>query len=609
MFQFLRHDRGASVAALAAIVLAVLAIVDRLVLGSIGFTLDGLMDEVADLVLVGASAALALVSLVRVGRIADRARHETIEDARNLELHVAMGQALQAAETEKVLMQLVCRALVSRGAAMAWVGFPAPGGPMDFIAVEGDAHGYLDGISIRWDTGRFAAGPSGLAYKERRTVSVDDIATDPLVAPWRDRQLACGFRSVVALPLVAEGQVLGIVTAYHSQVRSLKPSTLATLERIAADLARGILALRRRAETEATGKRISTMLEGLPLPVLLVGPESTIVDANAKALEAFGYTETGLGGVALTDLVPESSAELHRDRVARFRESPRVLEPGERADLVARRRNGSTFPAAIGLAPVELDGRLHVVCTVDDLTARKALESRLMQAEKMEAMGQFANILAHDFRNYLMAIGGFAQLLREDLPETGQASADITAITDTVADASSLIRNVLAFARPAEDDAQAQRCRMDEAVEATLPLVRRVVGRTVQVETEVADGLPDAAISRQLLGQVLLNLATNGRDAMPDGGRLHVTAQADGEAVLLTVRDTGRGMEPDVAARLFDPFFTTKAEGERTGTGLGLTSVRLIVERAGGTVGVESAPGDGSAFHVRLPAAGAPVTG
>ncbi len=603
MLKSLRHDRAATIAAIAAVVLGLLAILDRVILWSVGVTLDGSRDELVDLALVGAAALVGAGSLHRAIRVAEQARYEAVEDARNLELHVAMGQALQAAETGQDLMQRVCRALVARGAAMAWVGFPDPRGPIEFIAVEGDIHGYLTDVSIRWDVGPFSMGPSGLAFRERRSVVVDDIATDPLVAPWRDRQLACGFRSSIALPLIAEDRILGVVTAYHPLVRSLRPSTLTTLERIAADLGRGLLALNRRAEAAAAARRLSSMLEGLPLPVLLVGPDSVIVDANRRAVETFGYAELGLVDVPLRALVPPAAEAGHADRVAAFHRAPRILHPGERPGIRAQRRDGSTFPADIGLAPVELDGRLHVICTVDDLTARKALESRLLQAEKMEAMGQFANILAHDFRNYLTAIGGFAQLLKADLPETHAASADVNAITDTVADATTLIRNVLAFAQPAAMEPEAQRCRIGEAVTATLPLVRRVVGPAVLVDAHVAEGLPDAAISRQLLGQVLLNLATNGRDAMPDGGHLRVTAQADGEAVLLIVRDTGTGMAPDVAARLFDPFFTTKAGGERSGTGLGLASVRLIVERAGGTVAVESVPGEGSAFHLRLPRA------
>ena len=237
------------------------------------------------------------------------------------------------------------------------------------------------------------------------------------------------------------------------------------------------------------------------------------------------------------------------------------------------------------------------------MTQTRALEEQLLQAQKMETMGQFANILAHDFRNYLVAIGGFADVVLVDLPADAPSREDVEQIRSAVDQAVEVVRNVLAFARP--PDGEAASADVQTVITAAVPLVRRLVGPRVRVETGPMGKLPPASIQPTLLGQVLLNLATNARAAMPNGGSLVLDARELDSGVEVSVRDSGIGMQPEVMNRLFEPFFTTRAgDPEHRGTGLGLTSVRVIVERAGGRVSVTSAPGAGSTFRVLLPRAG-----
>jgi PAS domain S-box-containing protein len=247
-----------------------------------------------------------------------------------------------------------------------------------------------------------------------------------------------------------------------------------------------------------------------------------------------------------------------------------------------------------------------------DITERKQLESELLQSQKMEAVGRLAGGIAHDFNNLLTAIAGYTALLLDELPDDDAHRADLEEIEKAATRGAALVDQLLSFSRrkmlmPSTLD-------LNEVVESTRGLLSRIIGADVDLVTRLAPNLDGVRADRTQLEQVLLNLAVNARDAMPSGGRLEIetanvvlhtrdaAAQIDAKAgphVLLSVRDTGIGMDRDTQAQVFEPFFTTKEVGH--GTGLGLSTAYGIVTQAGGHIALESRPGAGTTFRVYLP--------
>ncbi len=221
---------------------------------------------------------------------------------------------------------------------------------------------------------------------------------------------------------------------------------------------------------------------------------------------------------------------------------------------------------------------------------------QLRQAQKMEALGRLAGGIAHDFNNVLTVIAGYAFMLEESLDPSDARRADVAEIRIAGERASAMTRQLLAMSRHSMVEPQA--IRLDEVVSSFAPMLRRVLGESVEL-VSIAREVPQVLADRGQLEQVLMNLAVNGRDAMPRGGRLTIeTAAADGH-VELSVTDSGTGMDANTQERIFDPFFTTKGVGE--GTGLGLSIVHGIISQAGGTISVYSEQGHGSTFKIRLP--------
>jgi PAS domain S-box-containing protein len=261
---------------------------------------------------------------------------------------------------------------------------------------------------------------------------------------------------------------------------------------------------------------------------------------------------------------------------------------------------------------------LEIVGACQDVTGERHLEEQLRQAQKMEAVGRLAGGVAHDFNNLLTAIGGYSELLLMRLAEDDPARHEVEEIRRAGERAAALTRQLLAFSR--RQVIQPRVLDLNDVVRDTERMLRRLIGEDVRLATRLADHLLAVKADPGQLEQVVMNLAVNARDAMPEGGRLtissgrHAVSAYDsrhprakpGSWVFLQVVDTGVGMQPDVVRRIFEPFFTTKEVGK--GTGLGLSTVYGIVEQGGGWIEVDSEPAKGSAFTVWLPEASEPIT-
>ena len=244
--------------------------------------------------------------------------------------------------------------------------------------------------------------------------------------------------------------------------------------------------------------------------------------------------------------------------------------------------------------------------------ALKKKDEQLRQSQKLEVVGKLASGVAHDFNNLLTVILGSAQFLMEARDEDDAVYCDAAAIAGAAERASALTAQLLAFSR--RQVLQPKRLDLSAVVADTEKMLRRLLGEDLELSTRLAPGLGLVLADPGQLGQVLLNLSVNARDAMPAGGKLTLETssvpQAEGARdplpagsyVLLTVTDTGCGMQPEVLARIFEPFFTTKEAGK--GTGLGLATVQGIVEQCGGQLRLSSQPGQGTQFRIYLPRVG-----
>jgi two-component system cell cycle sensor histidine kinase/response regulator CckA len=252
--------------------------------------------------------------------------------------------------------------------------------------------------------------------------------------------------------------------------------------------------------------------------------------------------------------------------------------------------------------------------------ALRRSQEQLQQAQKMEAVGQLAGGIAHDFNNLLTGMLSYSDLILQELHQGDPIRADLEQIRHAAQRAASLTRQLLAFSR--RQVLQPKIHSVNTTVAELDGMLRRLLGSDVMLETELDPGLWYVLADPSQLEQVLVNLVVNARDAMPEGGRVTITAEnamldaaaaerangvRPGAYVRLSVRDTGVGMDVATQARIFDPFFTTKETGQ--GTGLGLSTVYGIVEQSGGHIAVESAPGQGATFTIYLPRHAGPGAG
>jgi PAS domain S-box-containing protein len=378
---------------------------------------------------------------------------------------------------------------------------------------------------------------------------------------------------------------------------------VAALDR-ALDRQRLIRALR---ESE---QRYRLLIDSIGDPVFLLDLDERIVFANRRAADVTGYPDRELlGRPVFTLLAPEGAREVTA-RLLTAEAGPGVTSVPD-IRLVGKDERTLCVDATVTsvLKEGRLVGRLAVL---HDVTEKKRLEDQLRQSQKMEAVGRLAGGVAHDFNNLLAIIMGYGDLVRSALGKDRRLAREVEEIRRASERGVALTRQLFAFSRG--QLARPQVVDLNALVRNTASLLRRLMGREVDLRVKLAPRAGRISADPGQIEQVVTNLALNARDAMPDGGRLTLeTASVDltpgglaGGAggipdphVRLTVRDTGCGMSPEVRARLFEPFFTTKEPGR--GTGLGLSTVEGIVRQHRGRLEVDSEPGRGSAFHVYLP--------
>jgi PAS domain S-box-containing protein len=382
---------------------------------------------------------------------------------------------------------------------------------------------------------------------------------------------------------------------------------------------------------DATGRRqmesallqsqetVLALFENAAQGILTADRSGRILSFNAMAERIFGYPREEIVGKSLETLMPERLSDVHAHHRHEYFESPRTRPMGVGMDLVGRRKDGSEFPVEISLSHVRAGDDTVAVAFVNDVSERKRseserkrLEGQLEHATKMEAVGRLAGGIAHDFNNLLTALSGFSEIVLDEIPESHPLHEGAKETFKLCQRSTTLVRRLLAVSR--RQVLQLERMELNSKIAEIEKMLRSLLGEDIDLVVKLH---PEGALVRadeSQIEQVVLNLVVNARDAMPRGGRLVIQTSTvevgdsaedgylgikPGSYVILSVSDTGVGMEQETLQHIFEPFFTTKERGK--GTGLGLATVYGIVNQSGGHVWAYSEPGKGTTFRIYLP--------
>jgi PAS domain S-box-containing protein len=361
------------------------------------------------------------------------------------------------------------------------------------------------------------------------------------------------------------------------------------------------------AEEELTRSEVRyRQLADVTFEGIVFHDEGVLLHANNQFFQMFGYDPDELVGTPIVERIhnPESLETVKKLIAERSTES---------YEAMGLKKDGSTFPMEVRAREWEVDGKLIRAVAIRDASERKSLERQLLQAQKMEAVGTLAGGIAHDFNNLLQAVLGYTEILiRRRLPDSPDV-ADLQKIYAAGKRGAELVRNLLTFSRSVEPKLRV--VDLDQEVMEIQRLLFHAIPKTIKIVVRSRDYLSKIMADPSQVGQILMNLAVNARDAMPDGGTLKIqtenivldeafcTSHPDvnpGQYVLLTVSDTGHGMDKQIVERIFDPFFSTKEVGK--GTGLGLATVYGIVRQHKGYITCYSESGQGTVFRIYFPA-------
>jgi len=428
------------------------------------------------------------------------------------------------------------------------------------------------------------------------------------------------IRFYAGVPLVlSSGARVGSLAIMDRAPRTVDAAAVDTLLRLArivvdaleqrlrAGLARKEAELtRERVEVEA--RRQKAILHGALDAIVLADSDGRIVEVNPAAERIFGLERSVAIGTKVTDaIVPPAQRAEYDDAFERYLATGVSDILGRQLELSAVNAEGREFPVELTVVRLPEEPPMFAAF-VRDLTERHSLQAQLLHAQKIEAVGRLAGGIAHDFNNLLTVILSYTDLLLGEMLPGDTHRGDVDEISKAAQRAAALTQQLLAFGRKQRLDRKV--LVLDDLLRNIGAMIERVVGPTVSLAWKLDAPLLTVNADPGSLEQVVMNLAINARDAMPDGGvltvatsRVQLTEPSQpslpaGAYVRLSTTDSGAGMSPATLARIFEPFFTTK---ETKGTGLGLAMVLGIVEQSGGAVCVDSTIGSGSTFAVYLP--------
>ena len=454
------------------------------------------------------------------------------------------------------------------------------------------------------------SGVPGRAWLEKKPVWVSDITVDGDEFVRAGVAEQAGFRSAIGVPVIENGNALAVLVFLMSERIGQDSRMMSFVEAIAAQL--GSSLQRKLAEEART--EIQQRYEGL-LNSITVGVYRDTLSLDGRLLEVNRALVTMLDGDTEQEILSRNSADFYVDRGRRAEIAARLSKEGfvrgEEAELVTLKGRRIW----VSISAVKKTGSECSECVdgiIEDISERRRLEEQLRHAQKLEAVGQLAGGIAHDFNNILTAMIGYGHLLlmKKGEDETVRNYADhMLTLSEKAAH---LTQSLLAFSR--KQVMNPQPLELNGLIKRVEKILARLIGEEVELRVSLTEKNINVKADPMQMEQVFMNLATNARDAMPAGGTLVISAAVvevgsefttahgygeNGDYALITVSDTGSGMDVETQKRIFEPFFTTKEVGK--GTGLGLAVVYGIVKQHNGYINVYSEPGMGSIFKIYLP--------
>ncbi len=437
------------------------------------------------------------------------------------------------------------------------------------------------GEEFSWtESGRGFAIPFRYKGEHLGVLEIDDLA----FVEYKERYLA------LALPL-ARVCSMAISTARSQEARQRSEQALRSMARIVES-----------SDDAIIGKSLAGI----------------IVSWNQGAKRIYGYEESEVLGKNISFLTPQDQP----DHMPRMLEKIKAGFPVDQIETIWTTKDGKLLNVSMQVSPIRDDSeRIVGASTIArDITAekqkvkreRQSLEAQLQQSQKLESVGRLAGGVAHDFNNMLSVIMGYSQMSLQITPPDSEVHQNLEEVLQAAVRATGLTRQLLAFAR--KQILEMSSLCLNTIIEDFSKMIKRLIGEDIAIRMLLDDSIPPINADSGMMEQILLNLAVNARDAMPDGGTLtietkvvaldqdHAAGKLDvkpGEYLMLAVTDTGAGMDEKTRQMIFEPFFTTKNSGK--GTGLGLSTVYGIVKQHGGTIWVYSEPGQGTIFKIYFP--------
>jgi PAS domain S-box-containing protein len=554
-----------------------------------------------------------------VSDITDRMRaEERIKKAGQLEaaLHRIDAQILEGADIREV-MGTACEAIVEMGYRMCWIGQPDPDRIIRPVAYRGFTDGYPENIVIPLDDSSEGKGPTGTAIRTGQPCILQSTRESPIFGPWRESAIRHGYLSMAAFPLKSEeGEGIGVLDVYSDREEAFGDEEVVRLGMFAQQCSIAIINARRIESLRDANQRLAFHVNRMPLAYIVWDLEFGVVEWNPAAERIFGWKANEAIGKNAYELIilKEARSQFERgwSRLLKGDESSYSLNANVRQD--GKIITCEWFNTLLHDASGNVSG---VLSMAHDVTEKAEMEKQLQTAQRMEAVGTLAGGIAHDFNNALTGIFGFAEMVKINLSGNEAALADVNEILRCAERASTLTRQLLTYAR--RQVIEPVNLDLNKVITNLLKLVSKVTGEHIEILTFLAKDLPTIRADVGQIEQVVMNLILNARDAMPGGGKLLIETKLDrldaeyvrhhpyitvGPHVMLTISDTGIGMDQKIQERVFDPFFTTKAPDQ--GTGLGLAVVYGIIKQHSGSIHLYSEPGKGTTFKVYLPPVEAP---
>jgi len=537
--------------------------------------------------------------------------------------HLDLGTVIKVSEAvlgeivpERLLDTLMRTALEHAGAERGLLIFPQG----DELRIEAEATTGTDPGAVRLREAPLttAALPESIVHFVARTkecVILDDAAAhNPFSEDTYLRRRQA--RSILCLPLINQAKLIGVLYLENNLTPHVfTPTRMAVLKLLASQAAISLENTRLYGDLQEREATVRSLIDASLDAIITIDEKDLVVEWSRAAEKMFGYSQDQAVGREMAELIiPPRLRDAHRQGIQRFHETGEGPFLSNRIELPAIRANGAEFPAEVSIVPIPLEGRTLFTGFIRDITKRKRVEEererlRGMQAElahtnRVNTMGELAASLAHEIKQPISAAvtsaGTCLRWLDRDPPNLAEARDAASRLVKAANRASDIVGRIGSSFK--KNVLQRELVDVNELIREMILLLRSEAARfSISIHGDLADGLPLMMADRVQLQQVLMNLMLNGIEAMKEigtPGELTIVAQKDDDAqILVSVADTGVGIQPEQADQMFDVFFTSKSQG----TGMGLPISRSIIESHGGHLWATSNSGPGATFHFNLP--------